>query len=271
MTRFLLAQLAPIPGEPAANLDRLGTLLRGHSVDAAIAPELFLSGYRIGDRFHGVAVRRGDAVWTALTGLASDLGMTLVVGAPLASPERSGELQNAALVVAPSGKVAVQAKRYLPTFGPFEEGVPFSLTARSRPCEVGGHRAGVAICYDTFFPEVFRGLALGGADAFLVLSASPVPSGPLFARLLPARAIENGVPIVYVNRVGVEDGIVFGGGSGAWDPRGEALVAEELPDPRLAPEERLLRVDIDLDEPARWRPFRPVLRDVAQRPPTPEP
>ncbi|EQD48447.1 carbon-nitrogen hydrolase, partial [mine drainage metagenome] len=91
-------------------------------------------------------------------------------------------------------------------------------------------------------------------------------SGPLFARLLPARAIENGLPVVYVNRVGVEDGIVFGGGSGAWDPRGEPLDLEVVPDERLAPEERLLRGEIDLDEPARWRPFRPVLRDVAQRP-----
>ena len=267
MTRFLLAQLAPIPGDPAANIDRLSALLDGREGEVAIAPELFLSGYRIGDRFHQIALRPGDGPWSALQRLARAHGTTVIAGAPIASPERKGELLNAALVVAPSGDVRIQGKRYLPTFGPFEEGVPFTPTDRSRPLPLGAHRAGIAICYDTFFPEVFRGLALAGADLLVVLSASPVTSGPLFEKLLPARAIENGLPVVYVNRVGVEDGIVFGGGSGAWDPRGERRPAEAIPDPRLQPEERLLGVEIDLEEPARWRPFRPVLRDVAQRPP----
>jgi predicted amidohydrolase len=103
----------------------------------------------------------------------------------------------------------------------------------------------------------------------VVVSASPATSYSLFSKLLPARAIENGLPVVYVNRVGVEDGIVFGGGSGAWDPRGEAVPTEETPDPALAREEKLLRVDLDLSESARWRPFRPVLRDVATRPGAP--
>ncbi len=91
-------------------------------------------------------------------------------------------------------------------------------------------------------------------------------SGPLFEKLLPARAVENGLPVVYVNRVGVEDGIVFGGGSGAWDPRGEPVATHPVNDPSLAPEEKLWRAELDLDEPARWRPFRPVLRDVTSRP-----
>ncbi|MCI4373884.1 MAG: hypothetical protein L3K02_09645, partial [Thermoplasmata archaeon] len=68
------------------------------------------------------------------------------------------------------------------------------------------------------------------------------------------------------NRVGVEDGIVFGGGSGLWDPRGEAVDVEERTVGGLGPEERVLLAEVDLAEAARWRPFRPVLRDVATRP-----
>jgi len=85
-------------------------------------------------------------------------------------------------------------------------------------------------------------------------------------KLLPARAVENACPVVYVNRVGVEDGIVFGGGTGAWDTRGEPIPSVSLPLESIEPEEALMGVEIDLSEAGRWRPFRPVLRDVASRP-----
>ena len=266
MTRLLLGQLAPVPGDPARNLERMGRVLRTTPSDLAVFPELFLSGYRVGDAFHRLALRPGDAIWTGSLALARETGATLVVGAPVASPERKGEIQNAVLAFSPTGSVGIQVKRYLPNFGPFEEGVPFTPTDVSRPVPYGSHLLGLLICYDTFFPEVARTLALGGADLLLVVSASPVTSGPLFEKLLPARAIENGLPAVYVNRVGVEDGIVFGGGSGIWDPRGEPVATESVTDPTLAPEERVLRAEVDLTESARWRPFRPVLRDVATRP-----
>ncbi len=157
-------------------------------------------------------------------------------------------------------------KRYLPTFGPFEEGAHFTPTDESQPVPVAARSVGLEICYDVFFPEVSRTLALAGAELLVVISASPVTSGRMFSRLLPARAIENGFPVVYVNRVGVEDGVVFGGGSGAWDARGEPVTGSAASDPSLAPEEQLLVVEIDLLEASRWRPFRPVLRDVATRP-----
>ncbi|MCI4365712.1 MAG: carbon-nitrogen hydrolase family protein [Thermoplasmata archaeon] len=266
MTRLLLGQLAPVPASPDANVDRIVTAVRARPCDLAIFPELFLSGYRVGDRFHELSLRKGDARWRALSEVARSQKTTVVVGAPVASEERRGELQNSVLLFRPDGTVGSQVKRYLPTFGPFEEGVPFTPTDVSRPVSWGEHSLGLAICYDVFFPEVFRVLALGGAGLFVVVSASPVTSHPLFAKLLPARAIENGLPIVYVNRVGVEDGIVFGGGSGLWDARGEPCPLEETSGAGLSPEEKLLQGEIDLNESARWRPFRPVLRDVATRP-----
>jgi predicted amidohydrolase len=91
-----------------------------------------------------------------------------------------------------------------------------------------------------------------------------VTSKSLFEKVLPARAVENACPVVYVNRVGVEDGIVFGGGSGAWDSRGEPIPSESLRLAGSASEERVERVEIDLDDVPRWRPFRPVLRDIAR-------
>ncbi|MGA8302870.1 MAG: carbon-nitrogen hydrolase family protein [Thermoplasmata archaeon] len=269
--RLLLAQLAPIPGDVSANVERIRAAVAAAPSDLAIFPELFLSGYRVGDRIHRMALREGDAPTAALRAIARESRATIVVGAPLASAERHGEVHNAAIAVRPDGEIHTQVKRYLPTFGPFEEGAHFTATDESRPVPVAARSVGLEICYDAFFPEVSRALALAGAELLVVISASPVTSGRLFERLLPARAIENGFPAVFVNRVGVEDGIVFGGGSGGWDARGENLEMTEAPAAGLAAEEQLLQLEIDPLEAARWRPFRPVLRDVATRPGTANP
>jgi predicted amidohydrolase len=264
--RLVLAQLAPRAGDRPANLERLRSVVSETPADLAIFPELFLSGYRIGDRVHRLALREGDAATAALRAAARESRTTIVVGTPFASRDRPGEVQNAAVAIRPDGEVHVQVKRYLPTFGPFEEGAHFTPADASEPRPLAAHPVGIEICYDAFFPEVSRSLALGGAELLVVISASPVTSGRMFQRLLPARAIENAVPVVFVNRVGVEDGVVFGGGSGAWDARGEPVpaVAEGRSD--LTPEEQVLRVEVDLRDAARWRPFRPVLRDIATRP-----
>ena len=264
--RILLAQLAPVPGDLGKNTDRVAAALRAARCDFAVFPELFLSGYRVGDRIHRLALKEGDATLARLREISRDSGSILVLGAPLASTERAGEVHNAALAVLPDGTLRIQVKRYLPTFGPFEEGVPFTPTETSRPVRLGTASVGLEICYDAFFPEVSRQLALGGAEFLVVISASPTTSRRLFERLLPARAIENAMPALFVNRVGVEDGIVFGGGSGAWDPRGEPMPSTSVAFTPAEPEESLSLVELDLAEAVRWRPFRPVLRDVAGRP-----
>jgi predicted amidohydrolase len=267
--RIVLAQLAPRAGDLPANLERLRSVVTEGPADLVVFPELYLSGYRIGDRVHRLALREGDATLAALRAIARESRATIVVGAPFASPRRPGEVQNTAVAVRPDGEVHVQVKRYLPTFGPFDEGSHFTPAEESEAKPLAAHSVGLQICYDAFFPEVSRALALGGAELLVVISASPVTSARFFARLLPARAIENATPAVFVNRVGVEDGVVFGGGSGAWDARGEPVPVTEEARRDLAPEERVLRVEIDLKDAPRWRPFRPVLRDVAGRPGTP--
>ncbi len=265
--RVALAELAPVPGEPDANLARLASVVRAAHAELVVFPELFLSGYRLGDRFHPLALRGSDPTRAALAAVARETHSTIVVGAPLRSEERPGEVQNVALLVPPEGPLTSQVKRYLPNFGPFDEAVPFTPSDVSRAVRAVGTMVGLEICYDVFFPEVSRTLALQGAELLLVLSASPVTSRALFEKLLPARAVENGCPVVYVNRVGVEDGLVFGGGSGVWDVRGEPLPLSPVPFPGLASEERLVVAEVDVGATQRWRPFRPVLRDLATRPP----
>jgi predicted amidohydrolase len=264
LTEILLAQLAPRRGDLETNLGRITEIVRSAPAELYVFPELFLLGYAPGDRVHRLALGKGHPAIHTLTELAKERQTGILVGGPWRSEDRPGEIHNAALLAGPDGSLQVQIKRYLPNFGPFEEATIYTPTDTSTPMTLRKHRVGVEICYDAYFPEVSRELALGAAVLLIVLSAAPVTSKSLFEKILPARAVENACPLVYVNRVGVEDGMVFGGGSGAWDSRGEPVPPEPQPLSHAAPEERLDRVSIDLDEVPRWRPFRPVLRDVAR-------
>jgi len=264
--RLLLGQLAPVRADVDRNLARLEAAVRTVRSDLAVFPELFVSGYALGDRVHGLALHEGDRSMETLRRVARETETSIVVGAPVVRGERRGEVENAALLVDPAGTVSSQPKRHLPNFGPFEEGLVYTPTDASHPVEVRGHRVGLEICYDAFFPEVARDLALAGAEMIVNISAAPVTSRRLFEKLFPARAVENACPVVYVNRVGVEDGFVFGGGTGAWDARGEPLELETVPWAAASPDERVSTVEVDLAAAARWRPFRPVLRDAATRP-----
>lgn len=260
-----LAEVAPARGDVTKNLELLDRALEASPPsDLVVFPELFVSGYRVGDRLHRLALSPKSPAFRHLLAASARSGAWLVVGTPWSLPERSGETQNVALLVGPDGSHRVQAKRYLPTFGPFEEGVHLSPGERSEVLPTPHGKLGLAICYEAFFPEVTRQLALGGSDLLVIISASPVTSQRMFEKLLPARAVENGVPVAFCNRTGVEDGMVFAGGSGLWDHRGDLEPPSVV---QLDEEDRLLSYTLSLDSTPLWRPMRPVLRDVAARRP----
>jgi predicted amidohydrolase len=261
--RVTLAELAPVRLEPAENLRTIDRVVGAALSDLVVFPELFLTGYTLGDQVHVLALGEGHELVEGLAAIARRHGRAFVVGAPWRGSGRAGECWNAALLVGPEMPLRVQAKRFLPTFGPFEEGRTFAPSGASEPLALGPTHLGVQICYDAFFPEVSRALAEAGATLLVALSAAPVTSRRLFDKVLPARAIENALPVVYVNRVGVEDGLVFGGGSIALDARGEPIPGEPVRVEGLGPDERVESVEVDLADAGRWRPFRPVLRDLA--------
>jgi predicted amidohydrolase len=83
---------------------------------------------------------------------------------------------------------------------------------------VGSRMLGVMICFDMEFPEVARTLAAKDADLLVTISANPLPFALDHALFARTRTLENGLPHVYVNRVGEEDRVPFCGGSLALDP-----------------------------------------------------
>src|SRR5207247_2680870 len=104
-------------------------------------------------------------------------------------------------------------------FGPFEEGLYFARGEDLTIVDTKIGRIALLICYDSFFPELAKAYAIEGAQLLAIISASPATSKPFFDKILPARAIENAMPLVYANLVGTELNIVFQGAP-QWIGRG---------------------------------------------------
>ena len=215
--RATLAQLAPQPGDVSANLGRVQTVLGGcEDTDLLMFPELFLSGYELADA-QAVSIEMDGPEVGLLCEAARDSGTAIVVGA--AERVLDG-VANSALCISRSGELAgVYRKTHL--FG--AEAGSYVAGDELVTVELEGRNVGLMICFDVEFPEVARTLVLRGADVLVSISANP----EIFRRdhevFVPARALENGVPHLYVNRVGRQEKIAFGGSSMAIDPEGTVL------------------------------------------------
>ncbi|HYY47464.1 MAG TPA: carbon-nitrogen hydrolase family protein [Thermoplasmata archaeon] len=253
--KVALAQLDARIGDKAGNLKKLGSAVASAKADLLLAGELFLTGYMARDAFSQLAEPIDGPSVRAVRALAAEHGTHIVFGMP-EREESTKRLFNTSVLVAPDGKVVSYRKAYPANFGPFEEGLYFGRGDSLTIAETALGRIGLMICYDTFFPEIAKAYALAGADFLAIISASPATSKPFFDRILPARAIENALPVLYANLVGTELNVVFQGGTQAIGPRGEDLgkAADFV--------ESVVHADVDLRDGKTARAFRPTLRDT---------
>jgi len=75
--RLLLAQLAPRKGDPSKNLERMRRLVRSTPGTLAVFPELYLTGYRVGDHVHRLALRAGNEASRRLSEIAQEARSSL--------------------------------------------------------------------------------------------------------------------------------------------------------------------------------------------------
>lgn len=253
--KAVLAQLAPVVGDKQKNLRKLEKAVAKHEADLVLAGELYLTGYMARDTFARLAEPADGPSVKAVQKLAEEHGSHILFGMPEREPG-TRRLYNSSVLVMPDGRIAVYRKIYPANFGPFEEGLYFGRGDALILADTKLGKIGLLICYDTFFPELAKSYALQGADLLAIISASPATSKSFFDRILPARAIENTLPVLYANLVGTELNVVFQGGTQAIGPRGEDLGrARDFV-------EDLVVVDFDLRDVKTARTFRPTLRDT---------
>ncbi|WP_089103285.1 carbon-nitrogen hydrolase family protein [Streptomyces hyaluromycini] len=238
--RTALLQSSGRPGSTVENLKVLDeTAGRAAAAGAAllVAPEMFLTGYAIGDDIARLAEPADGDSADAIAELAHRHGLAIAYG----YPERDGDaVHNSAQLISADGtRLANYRKSHL--FGGFERD---HFTAGDQPvvqAELNGLTVGIMICYDVEFPELVRAHALAGTDLLLVPTANMHPFELVAESLVPVRAWENQMYVAYANRVGQEGEFEFFGLSALAGPdgvtraragRGEELVLADL-DPAL--------------------------------------
>lgn len=224
--RLALAQIPPIPGDVAANLDRIDSLAAraaGSGADLLVLPEMVLTGYAIGaERARALAESADGPSARRIAGIARSHGLAIAYGYPRLAPD--GGVHNAAALISEAGaQVLNYAKTHL--FGDVDAGQFAPGEARPGVAQWRGWSVGLAVCYDIEFPEVGRWLAAAGADLALVPTANMTGFDEVSRLLVPARALENGMYVAYANYCGADARFDYGGLSVVAGPDGK-LIAE---------------------------------------------
>jgi predicted amidohydrolase len=264
--RVALAQIAPVLGQFEANLARHHELLdaaRADGADLVVFPELGLTGYQLQDLAAEVAVRLDDPRLADLA--AATEGLSAVVS--LVEESADHRLFIAAILLEDGQIRHVHRKLFLPTYGLFDERRFFAAgdLLRAVPSRLGVG-LGIGVCEDFWHLTVPQLLALDGAQLLINVSSSPgrdlaatnevgLGTATSWRTLMRTYAQLTTSFVVFCNRVGVDESILFWGGSEVIGPTGAPILSAPLYD------EGLFAVDIRPADIRRERIALPLLRD----------
>ena len=214
---FQMTARAGAVSENLASIAGAADEAKRRGADLLVAPELATTGYGAGEAIQDLAESADGPQVARLTQIAAQSHVALVAG----FAERAGVcVYNAAVLVTPSGERIVYRKRHL--YGDYEKRLFAPGGAPSPIVEICGIRLGILICYDVEFPEAVRRLAADGADLVVVPTALPESGHAAFIaeRIVPVRAFENQVAVVYANHAGADGRFTYAGRSGIAMPNG---------------------------------------------------
>jgi N-carbamoylputrescine amidase len=263
--RIAALQMEPRIGETADNVRRSRAMLdeaAAAGATLAVLPELCNTGYVFATRDEAFALAEpipDGPTCHAWAEVAARHGMHIVAGI---AEREGGALYNTAVVIGPSGFIGKYRKNHLWAtenlfFEPGNLGVPVFHT------RIG--RIAVAICYDIWFPEIFRLAALQGADILCVpTNCVPMPEQPAnqldMANILAmGGAHANSMFVAAADRIGTERGQPFIGRSIIVDCTGWPAAG-----PASADREEMISAEVNLSDARRkrnWNEFNQVLRD----------
>ncbi|MEX2201515.1 MAG: carbon-nitrogen hydrolase family protein [Dongiaceae bacterium] len=221
---------------PAERIERLESVLAelgAGTTDLVCCPELFLSGYNIGALVRERAEPADGPSARAIAELAKRFGTAILYGYPELD---GGSRYNAVACIGPDGtRIANHRKLQLPSD---YERETFGRGGRLTFFELAGYRLGLLVCYDVEFPEAVRACALGGAEIVVAPTALRSKWAFVARQMIPTRAFENGVFLVYANYAGEEGDWQYLGESCAIGPDGSEIA-------RAGSGEEVLRAELD--------------------------
>lgn len=222
---ILAAQVRPVAFDPRATMEKFEEEVRTvgrdfPEVELLVFPELYLTGDDPFTRADSAELVEETAepipgpITDRVAKVAARAGKWIAAGSIL---ERSDAgLHNTAIVLSPDGEIVARHRKMFP-WRPWETSIPGNGPTLFEIPRVG--TLGLMICYEVWFPETARGLALGGAELILQPSLTTTPDREEELVLTRAIAITNQCFVVSVNAVAT----IGGGKSLGVDPEGRVL------------------------------------------------
>jgi len=251
-----LYQFAPVFGEVKTNLDRVASQIESIDCDLLVLPEFAMTGYQFITKDEVVSLAEpvpNGPTTRRLSDLARSRNMYLVAGLP---ERRGNQLFNSAVLVGPQGFLGVYRKTHL--F--FEESLFFSPGDTGfLVWDIGLARLGILICFDWYYPESARTLALKGADILCHPSNLVLPHCP---DAMVTRCLENRVYSITANRIGQEERggkppLRFIGKSEIVTPLGQILQRASQDQPELI----LCEIDVQEARKKSLNPYNDLWKD----------
>ncbi|HSQ35041.1 MAG TPA: nitrilase-related carbon-nitrogen hydrolase [Candidatus Binatia bacterium] len=213
-------QCSPVLGDIAKNMAaHAGHISRAirDGRELIVFPELSLSGYQLKDIAAERLLEKDGAEWREFERLSKKID--IIVGAPL--EEEPGIIYNAALYFSRGKWRHTHRKVQLPNYGMFEEKMIFKAGDTFRTFRIGTMTAGILICREILFPMLAYLYFIQKTDLLIGISNSPqrgigkdgISSFQLWETMGYVFSQFYHQNYLFVNRVGFEDGIGFGGGS----------------------------------------------------------
>ena len=245
-----------------ANLKRIEALIRRAAALGArvvVPPELFDLPYFARTRDDKWLQHATSLAGSPAVGLASRLAAELELVIPASFFERDGDLvfNSVAVIDADGSLLGVHRKSHLPDGPGYEEDYYFAAGGElPRAWHTRWCRLGVGVCWEQWFPECARAMALDGAELMVFPSAigsepgrPEIDSRGAWQRVMQGHAAANSVPVAAANRLGCEGELEFYGGSFVAGVRGELLARAE------PAADEVSVAEIDLDEAREYREF----------------
>jgi NAD+ synthase len=213
--KIALAQANPTVGDIDGNVAKLRQMRARAAADGAdliVFPELFITGYPPEDLVLKPAF--AAAARASVEALAKNLGEGPAVIVGTVWPD-GGHVYNAVALLDKGRVEGVRFKVDLPNYGVFDEKRVFTAGPLPGPINCRGVRLGLPVCEDIWGAEVVECLAETGAEILISPNGSPFDwtKPDVRMNIAVARAIESGLPVIYLNQVGGQDELVFDGAS----------------------------------------------------------
>lgn len=243
-------QFSPKEGDVDNNLKRIERLVdKIAGAQLIVLPEICDIGYDL-NKIKLLAQPFPNQSTDKLSELSRLYDVIIVAGL---AEKRDDGIYNTAVVFDRKGKmIAKYDKTHLCPIPPIYEPAVFKAGSKILVGNLPGVKLGLTICYDIRFPEVYRRLALDGAEIIVHPTAFPRMRIEQLEMCLRARAIENQLFLISANHCGFNGGIELGGRSMIVGPDGDIRAkASET-------KEEIITATIDLGDITRSRKERPV-------------